>query len=222
MKRVLAVLLCLMLTAVPALAAQDNVQQIMQWGSSTPAGWYDPVTHTHNDANLKLTDDGVAVSKTITPTEHENYFDITLKVASEYTYEKLVREPSVDVVIVLDKSNTMKEKMDNTTRIEAAKASAVSFVNGFYSSDMFKVDSKHRLAFVTFNTHAETVFPLDSGLTKAKMINKINSIEVLTDSSSPERFTNIEAGLRLAESLLSGSKADKKFIVFISDGFPTT
>ena len=222
MKRVLAVLLCLMLTAVPALAAQDNVQQIMQWGSSTPAGWYDPVTHTHNDANLKLTDDGVAVSKTITPTEHENYFDITLKVASEYTYEKLVREPSVDVVIVLDKSNTMKEKMDNTTRIEAAKASAVSFVNGFYSSDMFKVDSKHRLAFVTFNTHAETVFPLDSGLTKAKMINKINSIEVLTDSSSPERFTNIEAGLRLAQNLLSGSKADNKFIVFISDGFPTT
>ena len=222
MKRVLAALLCLMLTAVPALAAQDNVQQIKQWGSSTPAGWYDSVTHTHNDANLKLSEDGVAVSKTITPTEHENYFDITLKVASEYTYEKLIREPSVDVVIVLDKSNTMNQKMNDTTRIEAAKASAVSFINGFYSNDMFSVDDKHRLAFVTFNTHAETVFALDSGLSKANMIKKINSIDITTDSSSPERFTNIEAGLRLAQNLLKGSTADNKFIVFISDGFPTT
>lgn len=222
MKRILAMVLCLMLAAIPALAAEDNTQQIANWGASTPAGWYDPVTHTHNNANLKLNEDGVAISKTITPTENENYFDITLKVASEYTFQELVREPSVDVVIVLDKSNTMKNAMENTSRIEAAKASAVSFINGFYSNKMFKVDSKHRLAFVTFNTHAETVFALDSGLSKANMIKKINALEITTDDSSTERFTNIEGGLRLAENLLKGSKADNKFIVFISDGFPTT
>ncbi len=40
--------------------------------------------------------------------------------------------------------------------------------------------------------------------------------------SSYTRFTNMEAGLRMGRNLINSSQSKNKYIIFISDGFPTT
>lgn len=50
--------------------------------------------------------------------------------------------------------------------------------------------------------------------------NKIpNSVDY---GSSYTRFTNMEAGLRMGRNLINSSQSKNKYIIFISDGFPTT
>ena len=49
-----------------------------------------------------------------------------------------------------------------------------------------------------------------------------NIINASGYNGSHSRFTNIEAGLKLAQDMLSGAANQNKFIIFLSDGFPTT
>lgn len=186
------------------------------------------------NANSK---DGVTVSKTISEVNYktgesnlENYFDITLKVQTRSKAEDL----ALQVVIVLDISNTMTYKMSKDskkTRLEAAQEASEKFITEFAARASENTGVDRKIGFVMFNTSAYTVFDLQSCNTKEKaeeLVNKINNEtnRVVSSenygSSSPERFTNIEAGLKLANDMLSNSSMSSKHIVFISDGFPTT
>ena len=55
------------------------------------------------------------------------------------------------------------------------------------------------------------------GLTtdKEKVINKINDSELVGE-------TNIQSGLWVAQRMLNPSTADKKYVILLSDGAPTT
>lgn len=169
--------------------------------------------------------DGVSVSKNIYPSELENYFDIILTVQ---TKNRAV-EPDLAVVIVMDISNTMTYKFtgnpDSTSKLTAAKNASNNFIDKFaeHSQDS-SIDRK--LGFVAFNTDSYEIFGLqdcnesNKDDLKKKITNGIG--KNIVDENHKKRFTNIESGLKRAKDMLDKSSASKKYILFLSDGFPTT
>ena len=206
--KVMALLLAvvLMLPSSLVFAATDNSQQIENAGGKHA---------TYNN----IAEDPIEISKTLTQTNNENYLDITLQVKTKENLKELY--DSVAVVLVLDASNTMSDD----DRVASAKEAISKFIKSYYGSG-FIASEKH-LGIVAFNTHAQTYAALEdySGRTN-ELDSKLDSLETAIKSesynSSHERFTNVEAGLLLANNLLKDSKMMHKFIILATDGFPTT
>lgn len=211
MKKILKSLLGLILTFIiafnPILSvwASNNSEQIVSHGGET--------------SNEK---DGITVSKIISPSSLENYFDITLTVKAK---EKAV-EPDLAVVIVLDISNTMTEALGSSTRLAEAKKASYEFIDKFAKQSNDNIERK--LGFVAFNSDSYSIFDLqDCNANNKKSLKSTIEKEIsknIVTKIEPhnKRFTNIESGLKRANDMLSKSSASKKFILFLSDGFPTT
>ena len=169
-------------------------------------------------------EDGVSVSKNIYPSELENYFDIILTVQ---TKNRAV-DPDLAVVIVMDISNTMNQTLGaGKTRLDAAKEASNSFIDSFAArSQNSSIDRK--LGFVAFNSDSYEIFELkdcnenNKEKLKTEITTEIEKNIVTVSEAHNKRFTNIEAGLKRAKDMLDGSSASKKYILFLSDGFPTT
>ena len=170
--------------------------------------------------------DGVKISKTIQGTELENVFDITLTVQTPTKVSEFYEEPDMAVVIVMDISNTMNSNFGGKTRYAAAMEAANQFL------DKFAAASKgvSKVGYVAFNTNAHKIFDLQecSSTTQAnrlkdQMLQKTGRI-INADgyAKSHDRFTNIEAGLKLGRDMLASATNQNKYIIFLSDGFPTT
>ncbi len=172
-------------------------------------------------------DDGVSVSKTIEGTDLENVFDITLKVSTTSKIEEVVKEPDMAVVIVMDISNTMTDDFGGITRYQAAMDAAEDFLDKFAESNILGVS---KIGYVAFNTDAHEIFGLESCTSYAEANALKNTMRTATGKiinaggygESHSRFTNIEAGLKMASDMLDGVSNKNKFIIFLSDGFPTT
>lgn len=207
----------LFMTAEAEAGPNDGQVEYVGGKNSTPAG------NTYE----------IHASKTIEAVEgKENYFDITLQ-----TRTKRYRvDTSTDVVIVLDISNTMNSDADgnNTTdtmktKLYQAKAATNKFI-GEYASNT-KLDPNRKVAVVTFNSDASVAVPLteandwndfDDPHSENDIYAKVNAISA-PGIDSDRRFTNIEGGLQLAKNILDNqSTARFKFIILLTDGFPTT
>ena len=172
-------------------------------------------------------DGAVTVSKTIRGTELENVFDITLDVRTRENIAEYVVEPDMAVVIVLDISNTMNSNFGGTTRYNAAMNAAESFLDQFAANNSLGIS---KVGFVAFNTDAHQMFGLQSCSTQEQANALKNTMRSRTGAiinaagynASHSRFTNIEAGLAMASDMLNGVSNRNKFIIFLSDGFPTT
>ena len=165
---------------------------------------------------------GVTISKYIYGTDTENVFDITLTVTTPQKVEEIINEPDMAVVVVMDISNTMTEKFGNTTRYKAAMDSASEFINKFAENNM----GASRLGFVAFNTHAHEIFPLQtcntdtSASLKGEMKDETEDIINSTGyASSHDRFTNVEAGLLMAQQMLSDENIKNKHKLIDSNGY---
>lgn len=209
-KKIFGLLIAFLMCFSPFLniiAVSDNRNQIVKEGGSNS-----------NE------EDGVSVSKNIYPTELENYFDIILTVQ---TKNKAV-DPDLAVVIVMDISNTMNQTLGGgKTRLDAAKEASNNFIDSFAArSQNSSIDRK--LGFVAFNSDSYQIFGLqdcnesNKETLKTKITNGINKNIVNEVAPHNKRFTNIEAGLKRAKAMLDKSSASKKYILFLSDGFPTT
>lgn len=191
-----------------AEAPADNQQQIVETGGSNPT-----------DGGLNS--DGVAVSKVITPTDKENYFDITLTATTTSTMKEIINSQETHVVVVMDISNTMGAKQsDGKTRLKNAKEAAGTFIDLYCKETKL---GKKGVTFVTFNTNAKEVFTESDVNTSdaAAMKKKINAVSMAADGSG-DRFTNVQGGLRLAQNILNSIDAENEFVVLLTDGFPTT
>lgn len=191
-----------------------------------------------NSYNTENKQDGVTVSKTIASTDIENFFDITLTVETSSNVQSLVTEPDVAIVIVMDLSNTMVVRNTNDTgnvkRLAAAQDAAEALIDEFYGEAAKAPNSERKIGFVSFNSHAQEIFPLLDWKTKTatelkdEMNNKTNEIVDTYDYGTTEyyadRWTNIEAGLKRAKDMLATSSIDNqnKYIILLSDGMPTT
>lgn len=171
--------------------------------------------------------DGIKISKNIYPSDLENYFDIVLEVQ---TKQKAV-DPDLAVVIVMDISNTMTESLGDSTRLKEARKASNEFIDLFANRSEENKNIDRKLGFVAFNTSAHEIIKLgncdnsNKKQLKEDIRTRINVEMKGTDpngSRYTERFTNIEAGLQMAKDMLDKSSASKKYIVFLSDGFPTT
>ena len=153
-------------------------------------------------------------------------FDITLTVQTPTKVSEFYEEPDMAVVIVMDISNTMNSNFGGKTRYAAAMEAANQFL------DKFAAASKgvSKVGYVAFNTNAHKIFDLQecSSTTQAnrlkdQMLQKTGRI-INADgyAKSHDRFTNIEAGLKLGRDMLASATNQNKYIIFLSDGFPTT
>ena len=168
----------------------------------------------------RVSEDGrVKVSKTIAASELENVFDITLKVETKNDIYEFCREPNMAVVIVMDISNTMNESFGGTTRYEAAMQAAEAFFDNFaaQSSDVSKI------GYVAFNTDAHQILNMqncgEKNVNDLKNEIRRKSEEIIHRNGyagSKERFTNIEAGLKMAEHMLGaeGNANENQYIIF--------
>ena len=212
-------MVCVPVATISAIDTADCAQQIEYKG-----GWNPPQYPTDGT----LYNDRIAVSKTIAPTEDENYFDVTLEVVAK----PRVINQSIDVVVVMDVSNTMNSTHEGLGAGDAGysikdsrRAHAKSAINTFldsYATDE-NLSTDRRFGLVTFNSYASAVVPLttvDSATRVAEIMTTVNDITASVNNS--ERFTNTEGGLQLAKNLLSKSDAAFKYIIFVTDGFPTT
>lgn len=209
LKKLFGLLIAFLMCFSPFLnifAEADNNNQIVKKGGSNS-----------NE------EDGVSVSKNIYPSELENYFDIILTVQTK----NKALEPDLAVVIVMDISNTMTYQLGNTgsSRLEAAKEASNKFIDSFAArSENSSIDRK--LGFVAFNSDSYEIFELqdcnESNKESLKSSITDGISKNIVDENNKKRFTNIEAGLKRAKSMLDSSSASKKYILFLSDGFPTT
>lgn len=198
---------------------------------------YTPITEEDTSASSSQIDnvggatesefgDGVLVSKTIAGTNIENVFDITLNVQTQESISSIYEEPDMAIVIVMDISNTMRHGFGDTTRYLAAMEAADQFIDNFASNS----GGVSRIGYVAFNTSAHEIFPLSScsNETEATALkNKMRSatgaiINAEGYNESHTRFTNIEAGLKMGADMIAEATNENKYIIFLSDGFPTT
>lgn len=182
------------------------------------------------DENGNVVDNGrVSVSKTIAGTDTENVFDITLTVTADEEVKTLYEDPDMAIVIVMDISNTMASEYTDgksMTKYESAVEAAEKFVDNFAA----KTKGYSKLGFVAFNTDAHEICEMQSVSTTADAVKFKNGLRQGTENiinaagygSSHSRFTNMEAGLKMAGDMLEKSGNKHKFIVFLTDGMPTT
>lgn len=171
----------------------------------------------------------VEISKTIDGTDIENVFDITLTVRTETNVQTYLSEPDMAVVVVMDISNTMNDyypdDQTEVTRYDAAVEAAENFINQFAQV----TSGISQLGFVSFNTSAQEIIPLQP-CTTSNAQSLINTMKTKTESiihadgykDAHTRFTNVEAGLKRGYDMLDSSGNANQYIIFLSDGFPTT
>ena len=196
-------------------------------GTALAASSADQITNSGGTSESSA--DKVSISKTIAGTGIENVFDITLTVKTDTDVGTITQDPDLAVVIVMDISETMNTEFGSTTRYKAAIASANHFINDF-QRDVGSKSSTSKIGFVSFNTSSQQAAPMTTVSTTAQATNFKNTVKNACDKiinadgyrTAHTRFTNIESGLKRGYDMIKNMKNNNKFIIFLSDGFPTT
>lgn len=148
-------------------------------------------------------------NKSIVKTEggDGDQYTLYLTASGDSTSSTVTAVTPADIVLVMDKSGSMKGELDNNAK-EAANALAGKLLTT--ENSKLSEDQQVRMAVVTFSTKAaiKQNFTTD--------VLKINSAV----KGDPEGGTNWEAALKQANDL-HGRPGVKKHIIFLSDGDPT-
>lgn len=229
-KKITCLLLALILMLTPILetyAVATNAQQI-KYNNETPV----------------TGEGGVKISKTISPTNIENYFDITLNIQTK----EIAKQEDVEIVVVMDISNSMiiYDSGDGSSRLRAAMNAGEELINELQKISQ-NSNSSIKIGYVAFNSHGHNIFDLQEVKTESKATTLINTMKNKTksivkdidekgdyDKEQENKYTNIEVGIKMAEDMLycrnNNGKltcgddigAKNKYIILLSDGFPTT
>ena len=148
-------------------------------------------------------------NKSIVKTDggHGDEYTLYLTASGDSTSSTVTTVAPADIVLVMDKSGSMKGDLDNNAK-KAANALAGKLLTAENSA--LPEDQQVRMAVVTFSTNAS---PKQNFTTD---VSKINSAV----EGNPKGGTNWEAALKQANSL-QGRSSVKKHIIFLSDGDPT-
>lgn len=134
-------------------------------------------------------------------------YTLNLTASGDSTSSTVTTATPADIVLVMDKSRSMKGELDSNAK-KAANALAEKLLTD--KNSKLPIDQQVRMAVVTFSTNASRK---QTFTTNASEIN--NAVE-----GDPDGGTNWEAALKEANSLRGRSRV-KKHIIFLSDGNPT-
>ena len=156
--------------------------------------------------------------------------DITGK-AESVTGEK----PKVDVLLIVDRSNSMKKNMYggddtgywNPSRLKILKnvvTGAGSYQGKGLTDSIFKNEGMDaRMSVVAYSGEEEKHdIAYNDAYTVQTWTDSQSAINSAVEGIDADGGTNCEAGLYTAVSTLSGARADaQKYVIFLSDGDPT-
>ena len=169
---------------------------------------------TYDDKDTATQETGVTASKTASANGDETY-TITLKVDGTTKTETGKQNLPADIVLVVDTSTSMLAKVGQTTRLAIAKTAAANFASG-----LMDASDAIRIGLYDFSGSNRTNVPLTS--------NKSTITQAIQNLQTPGGYwdgdgTHYTLGLTGAKNILQASEEGRqKFIVFISDGAPTT
>ena len=147
--------------------------------------------------------------------EYGRLANVTLKINANGYTEQESRMSKIDIILVLDSSNSMRRTAsgdltdDNSKRrITALKNTATEFVN-----DILDSDGNVNIGIVEYDDNIVQSIALTSN--KTTLLNSINKLKY--DDS-----TNLQAGIKEADELLDNGRSDAaKVVVILTDGIPT-
>ena len=174
-----------------------------------------------NVCEINLNDMG-NFKKELTDFDAENK-ELTITLTVTNTMEKEEIQKPVEIYLVLDNSQSMTSTYQDKQKIEYVKETASLFTDAmfeFFTDVQIGVVSFSSVDTVTdpsatlgTSSDAQLLLPLSNSSETVK-----NSINTYGQTVGP--YTNIEAGLELAQSNFSDSQDSEKYVILISDGVP--
>ena len=169
------------------------------------------------------TEDGVHISKKVEKAADGNY-NLVMEAYVEGNTKIVDSSRPLDIVLVLDVSGSMNDKMgngDKTKRIVALKSAVNAFIEKVAekntSTDGTAVG--HRISIVTFATDSQTIKPLtDVG-------TGVNDLKTAVSKLSTGGATRADLGMQQAKTALNSNLTDQsrgKVVVMFTDGIPTS
>ena len=146
-------------------------------------------------------------NKSIVKTEggDGDQYTLHLTASGDSTSSTVTTTTPADIVLVMDKSSSMKGDLDRN-----AKKAANELAGKLLTAENLK-NQQVRMAVVTFNTRA---------VLKQDFTTNVSEINSAVEGD-PKGGTNWEAALKQANDLSSRRPNVKKHIIFLSDGNPT-
>ncbi len=223
-------------TGATTVADPSSASTWRNWGlenSTENVGriWTDK---TVSDGNIDLTGAG----GTMTIEKGDSDFLTSLSAISSTSNLTTTSSTPLDIVLVLDASGSMKEKMgwDGTTKMDALKAAANAFVDEIAKANEGIDDPtmQHRVSVVKFASDASDRIGNDFtrsgynysqrmiGLTACTQDGK-GTITSQINALKPSGATRADNGMSQAQKALNGARPGAKtVVVFFTDGTPTT
>lgn len=162
--------------------------------------------------------------------EHQKYikknaeddYTLTLNVKGMYDSETTI--PKIDVLLIVDKSNSMDQNMTTTggktSRMDVLKQ-VVTKEGGLTDSILGNTQIDAQMAVVTYSGSRYDGAYNDADLLQ-EWTNQKDTVNNVVKNIAADGGTNCEAGLRTGAEALEKSRTDaKKFVIFLSDGEPT-
>lgn len=153
-------------------------------------------------------DKNIVNTATINGIEKSATVDVVKKISIAATAEVT---KSMDLVLVLDVSTSMTE--NNIGRLDALKTAAKALVNKVFPKG---VATDSTVTIIAYSKKA-TTSPIYKYTAREDALARIDDLQSIEG-------TNINAGLKATDTLLTGGKLTnkKKVVIFLSDGAPTT
>lgn len=151
-------------------------------------------------------------------------YTLTLDVTGATDSSSETVNKAVDIVLVVDQSNSMNDN----DRMENVRNAAMQLANSVLADNE---DGQVRISVVLFGTYTQdkdgnTKVGGSGWLTSANQVDNVIPSEAPNDQTGIFKNgngTNWEAGLREANNIISGSNRPdaEKYVIFLSDGQPT-
>lgn len=137
-------------------------------------------------------------------------FTLTFTLTPGGELTQTIQRPSADIVLVLDVSGSMNEKMKShqrQTRLEALKEASRTLVNRLRNAGV-----GDRIGVVAFQTSSEE---------KLGLTANYNRVQQVVDGLRAGGGTNMGSGLEQAKAMLDASSAERKAVIALTDGLNT-